>query len=244
MTRSGRRFWPTRSLSNRGNRATHYVRHLLAARVNGTFLFLLADQSGGGRKVCEIRSLSTWPLVVVRSDAGFESVLVTPDGTQSLSSFQHLSIPRDYNLHFTGPHRRMFFEPPKNTDVPSLLFSFISRSVSTYPEPKGRWAGGVALLFPGIPHNPDRRFLLDFFIHGATFGKDGILAQPPSALDAQYIGMNDGNYLGPFSLPVAASTSTPALMCSVRYGVCRDGDRAAETFLVPRRALVNDDSGV
>ena len=173
----------------------------------------------------------------MRSDERFGSRLVVPSGSESLEAFQHLSIPPDFNIHFTGSAGRLFFKPVDTSARLALLFSFISRPVDTYPDAKGKWTGGVALMFPGIPYGEDSRFLLDFFVHREDCQRNEILDQPPTARGARYDGMaNGGNYLGPFGVPVVRSANGP-LVCSVRFGACLDGARDVETYVVPRDRL-------
>ena len=196
-------------------------------RVHGTFLFLVGPR---GRKVFELRCLNTWPLVMVRSDVGYRSTLQTPNETIRLSTVQHLSIPPDYNIHFTGSGERLFFKAP--SALPARLFSFVSRDVDTYPCAQGRWKGGVVVTsLPARGHG--RRFLLDFYIHDAGVSKGEILALPPSEWGAEYIGLSDGNCIGPFPVP-ASATGSASIACSVRFGSCLTGEPDAETFLVPR----------
>ena len=171
--------------------------------------------------------------MVVRSDPAYRAQLSTPSGTIQLSRFQHLSIPSDYVVHFTGPGGRLFFEAP--SVLPTRLFSFVSRDVHTYPDSRGRWKG-VAVVTALPRRDPARRFLLDFYLHTIGTSKNDILALPPTEWGSEYAGLRDGNCIGPFSLPLDPAAPQAAIMCSVRFGSCLTGESDAETFVVPREA--------
>jgi len=144
---------------------------LMKNRKHGTILFLLPNKTGIGHLMAELRNLNTWPLVVIRPDPMAPSILIARGSEPiSLGPFQHLSIPPDFDIHFTDAvgKRRLFFESIDESKKICRLFSFVSRAVDSYSEPKGIWRGGAAMLFPNVDYHPSLSLVIDFYVHKSS----------------------------------------------------------------------------
>ena len=212
-------------------RAEHLVRPM-KSRKRGTVLFLLPDESGDGRLAAELRNIKTWPLMIVRSVPESHSQIIVQGGKPiSVGYFQHLSIPADFNIHFTDPagKRRIFFEAINLSMSICHLFSFVSRGVDCYPKQKGVWRDGAIVIIFRAEYHPNLSLVLDFYVHTSNITPPNITSQGKTVSDASYT-----EILGPFIIPVKDVNPLSNIFCSIRYGSCRSAYPNMETFLIPR----------
>ena len=202
------------------------------SRKHGTVLFLLPDKSGDGRLAAELRNMKTWPLMIVRSGAESHSQIIVQGGDPiSVGYFQHLSIPADFNIHFSDPagNRRIFFDAIDLSKSICHLFSFVSRGVDYYPKPKGVWREGAAVIIFRAGYYANLSLVLDFYVHASSVPPSNITVQGQTVNNASYKGI-----LGPFGIPVSDKNRLSNIFCTVRYGSCYNAYPNAETFLIPR----------
>ena len=206
--------------------------HRIKTRKYGTVLFLLPDESGNGRLTAELRSMKRCPLMVIRSDPESYCQIIVQGGKPiSTEPFQHLSIPADFNIHFTcrAGKRRLFFEAINLSKGICHLFSFVSRAVDYYLEPKGVWRDGSIVLIFRVDYYPNLSLVLDFYVHTQSVTPQTIMTQAETVPDASYTGI-----LEPFAMPVKSISSLNNLFCTIRYGSCHNVHPNIETFIIPR----------
>ena len=205
---------------------------ILKTRKHGTFLFLLPDESGNGRLAAELRSMKRCPLMVIRSDPpSYCQIIVQGSKPIPTEPFKHLSIPANFNIHFTdrAGKRRLFFEAINFSKSISHLFSFVSRAVNYYREPKGVWRDGSMVLIFRVDYHPNLSLVLDFYVHTPSVTPQTVFTQGETVPDASYSGI-----LGAFAMPVKSTSSHSNAFCTIRYGSCHNVCPNIETFIIPR----------
>ncbi len=196
---------------------------------NGTIMILGADDNNAGRKVFDLKVMQTFPIISIDDD---NSILITGDLKEtSINGYDHLSIPPDLNLHFTkndGLNRHLNFK----TDFVDFdsgllrenflhLFTWMSKPISEYREPRGTWHQ-AQIIFPP----KDKLFTIsssifvDFFVHNypnETAVNNHVLINNTMRL----VGDNNGYIIGPYNFEQLIRGShwfTPKFYFSARFG--------------------------
>jgi hypothetical protein len=95
-------------------------------------------------------------------------------------------------------------------------------------------------LFPAVNYHPNLSLVMDFYVHRFGIPSEKLIAQTPTVTTASYVGMRNGNYLGPFALPnESINLHNHNVLCTIRFGSCQNPSPDSETFIVPRAIRIS-----
>lgn len=200
-----------------------------ANKMNNGMIAFMRDQVIPGPVMLDIEITNTFPLISLTET----TELVYGEGQETLTGYDHISIPSDFRLHVTGEKEHIFFDVTPVLDLlqnhnnePIHYFTIVglpaglARDLIKPGETRTWHEAMIISPFKDGLYNDSTRLFVDFFLHNSEIAQEDFIKFPFASEGMRLAGDAHGAVIGPHSFASIQRKrrNNHDLMFTMRFG--------------------------